>query len=47
MKLFIEHAGELHEVLDDLEGYDLDKMFARVIIMDEIQSEVKRLKDTT
>lgn len=44
MKLYIEHKGELYEVEDSIEDFNLDKVFAMSHIVGEIQRVVNQLK---
>ena len=46
MKLYIKYAGELHEVEDDLEQYDLSKPFDQSVIIDSLMGMIKFLQDS-
>lgn len=41
----INNEGEVYEITDEIEAYDLDKQMARANICNEIQEALEKFKD--
>ena len=45
MRLMIEKDGELFEVTEEIEGFNLDKMIAASTVIDDIARTLKFIKE--
>ena len=45
MRLYVEHKGELFEVDEEIDGYNLDKVMAQSSVCHDIAQTIKYIKE--